>query len=110
MGGIGDEFKYHLVRWDKVCSLIFEGKLWIRNLRAFNCALLGKWLWRFGSEKDAWWRVLVDSKYGRLWGGWCSLESTGAFGVGLWKNIRKLWVSLSRFTRFVLGDGSKISF
>jgi hypothetical protein len=52
----------------------------------------------------------VDSKYGSLWGGWCSLESTGAFGVGVWKNIRKGWDSFSRFTRFVVGDGSKISF
>jgi hypothetical protein len=28
---------------------------------------------------------------GSLWGGWCSLELGGAFGVGLWKNIRKGW-------------------
>jgi hypothetical protein len=35
----------------------------------------------------------VDSKYGSLWGGWCSLEPTGAFGVGVWKNIRKSWDS-----------------
>jgi len=30
--------------------------------------------------------------------------------VGVWKNIRKGWDSFSRFTRFVVGDGSKISF
>jgi hypothetical protein len=45
----------------------------------------------------------VDSKYGSLRGGWCSLESTSAFGVGVWKNIRKCWISFSRFTRFVVG-------
>jgi hypothetical protein len=39
-GGIGDEIKHHLVRWDKVCSPISEGGLEIRNLRAFNRALL----------------------------------------------------------------------
>jgi hypothetical protein len=27
--------------------------------------LLGKWLWRHGIERDAWWRVVVDSKYGK---------------------------------------------
>ena len=32
---------------------------------------------------------MVDSKYGSLLGGWCAFESRGAFGVGLWKNIRK---------------------
>jgi hypothetical protein len=25
---------------------------------------------------------VVDSKYGSLWGGWCSLEQAGAFGAG----------------------------
>jgi hypothetical protein len=94
----------------KVCSPIFEGGLGIRNLRAFNRTLLGKWLWHFGSQRDAWWRVVVDAKYGSLWGGWCSLELVSASGVGVWKNIRKGWDSFSRFTRFVVGDGSKISF
>jgi hypothetical protein len=35
-GGIGEEFKYHLVRWDKVCSPIAEGGLGMKNLRTFN--------------------------------------------------------------------------
>ena len=77
------------MKWSKVCTPIKEGGLGIRNLMVFNLALLGKWLWRYGSERDAWWRVMVDSKFGSLWGGWCSLEPKGAFGVGLWKNIRK---------------------
>jgi hypothetical protein len=54
MGKVGEEFKYHLVSWAKVCSSIFEGGLGIRNLMLFNCALLGKWLWRYGIERDAW--------------------------------------------------------
>lgn len=40
----------------------------------FNCALLGKWLWCYVHEREAWWRVVVDSKFGSLWGGWCSNE------------------------------------
>jgi hypothetical protein len=83
-GGIGEEFKYHLVSWSKVCTPISEGWMGIRNLVMFNCTLLGKWLRRYGIE-----RVAMDSKFGSLWGGWCSLEPVGAFGVGLWKNIRK---------------------
>jgi len=53
-----------------------------RNLLQFNRALLGKWLWRFGIERDAWWRVAVESKFGSLWGGWCSHEPVGALGKG----------------------------
>jgi hypothetical protein len=98
-GGIRDEFKYYLVSWDKVCSPIFEGGLGIRNLRPFNRALLGKWLWRFGSERELWWTINTAAYR----------ELIGAFGVEVWKNIIKDWDSFSRFTRFVVGDGSKIS-
>ena len=31
-GGLKEEFKYHLVNWDKVCSPISEGGLGIRKL------------------------------------------------------------------------------
>jgi hypothetical protein len=41
-GGMNDEFKYHLVEWDKVCTPIDEGGLGIKNIRKFNQALLGK--------------------------------------------------------------------
>jgi hypothetical protein len=109
-GGIGDEFKYHLVSWSKVCSPIPEGGLGIRNLRVFNKALLGKWLWRYAHEREAWWRIAIDAKFGSSWGGWSSIASSGPHGVGLWKNIRKGWSSFVSFTRFKLGNGSKIRF
>jgi hypothetical protein len=53
---------------------------------------------------------VVDLKFGSLWGGWCSLEPGGVFGVGLWKNIRKGWVTFKGFTRFVVGDRTRIGF
>jgi hypothetical protein len=76
----------------------------------FNKALLGKWLWRYGIEREAWWRIAVDSKFGSLWGGWCSLEPTGTFGVGLWKNIRKGWKNFVGFSRFEVGGGARTKF
>jgi hypothetical protein len=60
--------------------------------------------------RDAWWRVVVDSKYGSLWSWWYSLELAGTFGLGLWKEIRKGWESFVDCTRFDVGDGTRISF
>jgi hypothetical protein len=109
-GGIGEEFKYHLVNWSTVCSPIPEGGLGIQNLRTFNKALLGKWLWRYEHEREALWRSVVDAKYGSTWTSWCSLDPPRSHGVGLWKNIRKGWSLFSSHTRLALGDESRIRF
>jgi hypothetical protein len=63
----GEEFKYHLVKWSKVCTLIFEGGLGIRNLPMFNHALLGEWLWHYGLRErlgGGWWWTLNMEVYG----------------------------------------------
>lgn len=39
------------MKWDVVCKSREEGGLGIRDIRAFNLALLGIWRWRFLSEK-----------------------------------------------------------
>jgi hypothetical protein len=67
-GGIGEEFKFHLVNWSKVYSPISSGGLGIKNLRIFNKALLGKWLWRYAHEREAWWKSVVDAKCGSTQG------------------------------------------
>jgi hypothetical protein len=61
-GGLGEDFKYHLVSWSTVCSPISEGGLGIRNLRTFNKAVLEKLLWRYEHEREALWRSVVDAK------------------------------------------------
>jgi hypothetical protein len=68
-GGLGDAVKYHLVSWDKVCSPLTYGGLGVKNLILFNKALLGKWLWRFGTEEDHLWRRVIAAKYRLEWGG-----------------------------------------
>jgi hypothetical protein len=105
-----DDFKYHLVSWSMVCTPIPKGGLCLRNLRMFNQALLGKWLWRYEHEKEALWRSVVDAKFGSVRAGWCSLDPPGTHGVGLWKFIRKGWSSFSRHTKLILGNGSRIRF
>jgi hypothetical protein len=41
-GDIGDEFKFHLVKWLKICTLIISWDVGMKNLIQFNRALLGK--------------------------------------------------------------------
>ena len=43
-------------------------------------------------------------------GGWCTGESKINFGTGLWKEIRKEWEVILKNAKFVIGDGSRVSF
>ena len=67
---MGDEFKFHLIKWDTICTSIHCVGLGVRNLIMFNGALLGKWLWRYGHEREALWRRVIHCKYGSEVGGW----------------------------------------
>jgi hypothetical protein len=109
-GGIGDEAKFHLVKWNRICTPLHSGGLGVHNLIQFNQALMGKWLWRYGREREALWRLVIDAKFGSLNGGWCSIEVSGSYGVGVWKYIRKGWEKFCNSVRFAVGDGSHISF
>ncbi len=40
-----------------------RGGLGCRDIRLFNQALLAKWRWRFLSEENGRWKMLLDSKY-----------------------------------------------
>jgi hypothetical protein len=109
-GAVGDEFKFHSVNWSKVCMNTEAGGLGARNLIQFNRALLGKWLWRFANEEEAWWRTLVEVKYNIMRGGWCSKEVGGPYGVGVSKCIRRGWDNFKQHVRYEVGNGSRILF
>jgi hypothetical protein len=93
-----------------VCQPLKSGGLGFRNLRLFNRVLLGKWLWRYENEADAFWRKLIFSKYGNLHGDWTIREVLGPYGVSLWKHIRKDWGHFVRHLHFEVGDGTKTRF
>ncbi|KAL6327375.1 hypothetical protein AAG906_018977 [Vitis piasezkii] len=78
------EEKPHLVKWDTVClakskgglgvrrlSILNRALLWLglRDLKDFNHALLGKWLWRFPIERESFWRRVIVGKFGEVQGG-----------------------------------------
>ncbi|RVW26745.1 hypothetical protein CK203_108375 [Vitis vinifera] len=75
-----------------------------------NKALLGKWAWRFASDKEALWKHVLEAKYGQEDHGWRTKKAVGACGVGVWKEILKeagwCWDKMG----FKVGKGNKISF
>jgi len=107
---MGDETKFHLVNWHRVCTPIKADGLGVRNVINFNHALLGKWIWRFSQECNALWRSVIEVKCGSVRGGWCSLPVTRPYGVSVWKFIRRGWDNVAKYLCFVVGDGSHISF
>jgi len=98
------------VKWNRICTPLHLGGLGVHNFIQFNRALLGKWLWRYGREREALWRSVIDAKFESLKGGWCSKEVSGSFGVGVWKHIRKGWEKFRNLVRFEVGNGTHISF
>ena len=81
-GGIGDEFKFHLVDWKHVCESFCGGGLGIRILLLFSKAFLGKWLRRYATEREAFWGRVGEHKYGSMWRGWYS-NMQGSHGISL---------------------------
>lgn len=52
--------------WDRVCIPKKDGGLGVKNVEAFNLALLSKWIWRCLNDFDASWRPLLSHHYGDL--------------------------------------------
>ena len=109
-GGMGEEFKHHLVDWDKVCTPKEKGGFGVRSMTLFNKALLGKWLWRFGLEEHQLWRRVLVAKYGVDLGGWRTSCIRGPYGCGVWKGIMLGWNEFFQHIEFVVGCGNRIRF
>ncbi|RVX21022.1 hypothetical protein VitviT2T_011245 [Vitis vinifera] len=109
-GGGQMEGKTHLVNWEVVCTDKTKGGLGIRKLALLNKALLGKWIWRYASDKDNLWKQVIKVKYGQEDFGWRPKKTKGAVGVGVWKEIWKEseWCWNNMF--FKVGKGNTIKF
>ena len=67
-GRVGDERRrIPWVAWDLVCRAKEDGGLGVKNLKAFNSALLSKWAWRLLTGGNALWVQVVKSRYGDFW-------------------------------------------
>ncbi|MCH81087.1 ribonuclease H protein [Trifolium medium] len=61
------ESKIPWVSCENVCKSKADGGIGIRDLRAVNLALLGKWRWRILSGGQGIWRDILMAKYGSLY-------------------------------------------
>ncbi|GFS29053.1 hypothetical protein Acr_00g0005120 [Actinidia rufa] len=69
--GDGEEKrKIHLIRWVSIARKKSMGRLGIRRLLAFNSALLAKWWWRFGTDKQSLWLKVIKAKFGYSENAW----------------------------------------
>uniref|UniRef100_A0A2N9HCD7 Reverse transcriptase zinc-binding domain-containing protein n=1 Tax=Fagus sylvatica TaxID=28930 RepID=A0A2N9HCD7_FAGSY len=109
-GSYGEGGTHHLVNWDVVCSPVNYGGLGVRKIAVFNKALLGKWLWRFGTEESKLWRRVIATKYGVNSGGWSTKSARGSHGCGLWRSINSGWVDFVAYVDFEVGIGDRIRF
>ena len=76
----------------------------MKSLASLNKALLGKWSWCFTNEKEAFWNQVIQGKYERDRGGWCSQEVREGYGVGLWKAIGKFRHLVSSIGKWAKGE------
>ncbi|XP_026420639.1 uncharacterized protein LOC113316707 [Papaver somniferum] len=91
----------------KRSSLTKEG---IRKLNSMNKALLMKWWWCLGKERNSLWAKITFEKYGCSDLGWRTKKTTSSHGVSLWRNIYKVAEDFFKFTQFKIGRGHKILF
>ncbi|XP_058181191.1 uncharacterized protein LOC131299625 [Rhododendron vialii] len=91
-GDTRDKKKIHLVKWDEITKKKSDGGLGVKKMLQQNIALLAKWWWRFGKDKESLWVKVIRGKYGldancwlpyvhgsgptsRIWADICSLEN-----------------------------------
>lgn len=74
--------RYHLIDWNTCCQSFENGGLGIRRIKLHNKALLSKWLWRFGMERDSLWRKVVVARFGEE-SNWESRKVRGRHGCGI---------------------------
>ncbi|GJY12295.1 hypothetical protein Tco_0381604 [Tanacetum coccineum] len=106
------------ISWVKWKSMLLDpdkGGLGMGSIHAKNLGLLGKWKWRFLTEHDALWRLVISEFYGED-GGFYTPSNSSIFG-GVWGDIIKASTSIESIVpayknsfSIKISNGSNVSF
>ncbi|CAN1781905.1 Putative ribonuclease H protein At1g65750 [Linum perenne] len=97
--------RIHWVDWLTVKTSTDKGGLGIIDIKTFNKALLGKWIWRYATERCSWWRKLIVSKFGVGSSEWYPKTELGASSFSVWMRIAQLSSIVWRFAYIDPGGG-----
>ncbi|CAN1815396.1 Putative ribonuclease H protein At1g65750 [Linum perenne] len=100
-----DRDKIHWIRWDMVKNPKDLSGLGIHDLTLLNSSLLGKWAWRFGVEKNAWWRRLMVDKCGTGPSDWIPVWNENSAGTSIWRWVIKHSLGFWKFGVLDPGGG-----
>ncbi|KAJ9547212.1 LOW QUALITY PROTEIN: hypothetical protein OSB04_019755 [Centaurea solstitialis] len=104
------------VNWARVLRILDKGGFDVGSLEVSNRGLLGKWWWKFVSEKEGLWVKVIRSIYGSS-GGFVvlgRLEEVLGFGGGgivkVYQELETLGVNLGDSVGLEVGSGLTTSF
>lgn len=116
-GGSDLKRKLHMVAWAKITQGTNSGGLGIRDISYMNDALLMKWWWRYGTEKEALWRQVIKAKYDKGDSNWFPNSDISRKVSKTWKDIiQTKEKNPNMFSLFIskakigVGDGKQILF
>ena len=112
-GGNLEGKKIAWVAWNQVCAPKEKGGLGVKDIKAFNRALLIKWKWLMFQQQDHLWSRILTSKYR----GWRGLEEGPPKQIfsSWWSDLRSVtqhssMAAVNKHFRWNLGSGDQILF
>ncbi|XP_058762982.1 uncharacterized protein LOC131636395 [Vicia villosa] len=94
-GGVEEKRKIHWISWKRLMLPFNKGGLGIKNISAFNLALLCKWRWRILKGHESLWFNVLKARYEDLYsfilygGGGNKIPSSSSFS-SWWRDLVKI--------------------
>lgn len=107
-GQKGNERKMALISWDNLCLSKEMGGLGLRDMKAFNTALLAKQCWRILQNPESLAATVLKGKYFPRSNFWEAKAPSNASYT--WKSILSARETLEEGVRWVIGDGRRVKF